>query len=284
MPARTREDPVRRSIVALHRPPDPDQSREELARLDRREARRHSGGRGDDESDRRFLGRRLAVLDPVGQDPQSKGLGPAKSILAGSPIDHASRDLRDLGDPAPVFLAVELDSQRHPPILRGVPRRPEGTHDPGVSLRSERNAAASVAMAVRGEVGRQLREADQLVPLVYRGADGEEYDRPDLPHVEPADRLMEQAAARAAAALPEIERRVVALRFGLEDGEPLTLGEVGRRVGLSRQRVAQLEAQAIGRLRKLLVPRRPRGRKARNRDASAPGWRQALGALATESP
>ena len=126
-------------------------------------------------------------------------------------------------------------------------------------------AAASVTRAVRGEVGRQLREADRLVPLVYRAADGAEYDRPDLPHVEPTDRLMEQAAARAAAALPEIERRVVALRFGMEDGEPLTLEETGRRVGLPRQRVAQLEAQAIGRLRKVLVPGRPR---ARNRAAA----------------
>ena len=64
---------------------------------------------------------------------------------------------------------------------------------------------------------------------------------------------------------------LVAPRFGLEDGEPLTLGEVGRRVGLSRQRVAQLKAQAIGRLRKVLVPR---ARKGRIRDTTAPGWRQ----------
>ena len=129
-------------------------------------------------------------------------------------------------------------------------------------------AAASVTLAVRGEVGRQLREADRLVPLVYRDANGEEYDRPDLPHVEPRDQLMELAAVRAAAALPEIQRRVVTLHFGLEDGEPLTHEEIGRRVGLSRQRVAQLEAQAIARLRKVLVPR---ARKARNRNSQSRG-------------
>ena len=126
-------------------------------------------------------------------------------------------------------------------------------------------AAASVVRAVRGEVGRQLREADRLVPLTHRGADGEEYDRPDLPHVEPKDRLMEQAAARAAAALPEILRTVVTLRFGLADGEPRTLEEIGRRVGLSRQRVAQIEAQAVARLRKVLVRGRNRAAADRRR-------------------
>ena len=116
-------------------------------------------------------------------------------------------------------------------------------------------------------MGRQLREADRLVPLTHRGADGEEYDRPDLPHVEPTDRLrlMEQAAAHAAAALPEILRTVVTLRYGLADGKPLTLEEVDRRVGLSRQRVAQLKAQAVARLRKTLDRGRNRAAADRRR-------------------
>jgi RNA polymerase sigma factor (sigma-70 family) len=48
--------------------------------------------------------------------------------------------------------------------------------------------------------------------------------------------------------LPERERQVITLRFGLEDGEPKTLEQVGRRVGLTRERVRQLEEQALRRL------------------------------------
>ncbi len=41
----------------------------------------------------------------------------------------------------------------------------------------------------------------------------------------------------------------LALRFGLEGSEPLTLAEIGRRINVSRERVRQLEAKAIMKLR-----------------------------------
>ncbi len=45
------------------------------------------------------------------------------------------------------------------------------------------------------------------------------------------------------------ERLILALRFGFLDDEPLTLREAGRRLGLSRERVRQIERRALGRLR-----------------------------------
>ncbi len=49
--------------------------------------------------------------------------------------------------------------------------------------------------------------------------------------------------------LPARELRVLQMRYGLLDGEPLTLNEVGRRLGISRERARQIESQALRRLR-----------------------------------
>ena len=49
--------------------------------------------------------------------------------------------------------------------------------------------------------------------------------------------------------LNERERKIIELRFGLEGNEPLTLAEIGRQINVSRERVRQLEAKAILKLR-----------------------------------
>ncbi len=51
------------------------------------------------------------------------------------------------------------------------------------------------------------------------------------------------------ARLPEREAHILQLRYGLLDGETHTLEEVGQRIGVTRERVRQLEAQALNRLR-----------------------------------
>jgi RNA polymerase primary sigma factor len=50
-------------------------------------------------------------------------------------------------------------------------------------------------------------------------------------------------------ALTQRERRVVELRFGFKDGQPRTLDQVGREFGLSRERVRQIEAKTLAKLR-----------------------------------
>ncbi len=49
--------------------------------------------------------------------------------------------------------------------------------------------------------------------------------------------------------LPPREVRILQLRYGLFDGQPYTLEEVGRKMGVTRERVRQIEAQALSRLR-----------------------------------
>jgi RNA polymerase primary sigma factor len=58
--------------------------------------------------------------------------------------------------------------------------------------------------------------------------------------------------------LPPREVRILQLRYGLLDGQAYTLEEVGRKMGVTRERVRQIEAQALSRLRHPAVRRKLR--------------------------
>jgi RNA polymerase primary sigma factor len=59
-----------------------------------------------------------------------------------------------------------------------------------------------------------------------------------------------RALSDALAELPERERKVLELRFGLSDDQPKTLREIGEVMGLSRERVRQIESRALNKLRR----------------------------------
>jgi RNA polymerase primary sigma factor len=69
-----------------------------------------------------------------------------------------------------------------------------------------------------------------------------------LPEEEVEVSLRSQALTAALLALPERERSVLVLRYGLDDSEPKTLEEIGRRLGLTRERVRQIELESLRRL------------------------------------
>jgi RNA polymerase primary sigma factor len=69
-----------------------------------------------------------------------------------------------------------------------------------------------------------------------------------LPEEEVEVTLRSQALAHGLSALPERERMIVVYRYGLGEAEPKTLEEIARRLGLTRERVRQLEVEALRRL------------------------------------
>ena len=70
----------------------------------------------------------------------------------------------------------------------------------------------------------------------------------------PTDRvsqiLLREHLMESIETLPPREQRILRLRYGFQDGQMYTLAQIGQRLGITRERVRQLEAQALGRLRK----------------------------------
>ncbi len=69
------------------------------------------------------------------------------------------------------------------------------------------------------------------------------------PEADASRQLLSQAVRESLKALSEREQKVLALRSGMEDGRPWTLEEVGRVLGITRERVRQIEAKALRKLR-----------------------------------
>jgi RNA polymerase primary sigma factor len=84
-------------------------------------------------------------------------------------------------------------------------------------------------------------------------------EREDGPMEVATQNLLYHDIHAALGALPERERRVLSLRYGLEDGKRRTLEEVGAAFGITRERTRQIEAEAMRRLRAPEVGRRLQG-------------------------
>jgi RNA polymerase primary sigma factor len=74
-----------------------------------------------------------------------------------------------------------------------------------------------------------------------------------------SQQLLKSQIGDALSELTERERKIIQLRFGLEDGRFRTLEEVGREFGITRERIRQIEAKAIRKLRHPKCSRKLRG-------------------------
>jgi RNA polymerase sigma factor (sigma-70 family) len=71
----------------------------------------------------------------------------------------------------------------------------------------------------------------------------------DSPFEVAAASMVTEEIGRLLSPLDEREREILRLRFGLDRGKPRTLEEVGKHFNLTRERIRQIEARAMSKLR-----------------------------------
>jgi RNA polymerase primary sigma factor len=127
--------------------------------------------------------------------------------------------------------------------------------------------AAELNLTVR-DVRDILRVAQMPVSLEKPVGDEEDSELGDFvadesveePFEAAIEHLQREDIQRALDALPERERQVIELRYGLRGHEPLTLEEVGRAFGVTRERIRQIENNTLKRLKQLPEAQRLRER------------------------
>ena len=77
----------------------------------------------------------------------------------------------------------------------------------------------------------------------------EDEDTP-APEETATQQLLREHVNRILTGLSEREQKILRMRFGLDDGKTHTLEEVGREFGVTRERIRQIEAKALTKLRK----------------------------------
>jgi RNA polymerase primary sigma factor len=92
----------------------------------------------------------------------------------------------------------------------------------------------------------------------------EDYESPDPDEVA-TQSLLRQHLNKVLRSLPPREVRILKLRFGLENGKKHTLRETGNKMGVTRERIRQIEAKALRRLRKPGIRSKLRGYLKHNR-------------------
>jgi len=165
-------------------------------------------------------------------------------------------------------------------ILKALSQHAAMVRIPNYQLKKVRNVRNTERMlakelgreADREEISKELRvtiaKIDEILQMKMRELSlddkvGKDKDTPisdylvDGRSINPEDELIKnesQGVIRMALrSLTEQEQTVIINRFGLEGGRVFTLKEIGEKLGVSRERVRQIENQAMKRLRKLIA-------------------------------
>ncbi|WP_448526397.1 RNA polymerase sigma factor, RpoD/SigA family [Parathermosynechococcus lividus] len=119
------------------------------------------------------------------------------------------------------------------------------------------NELAAELELTPAQVREYLERARQPLSLDVRVGDNQDTELGELledtsisPEEFTAQSSLRSDLERLMADLTPQQRQVLSLRFGLEDGQPLTLAKVGELLNISRERVRQIEREALSKLRK----------------------------------
>lgn len=119
------------------------------------------------------------------------------------------------------------------------------------------NELAAELELTPAQVREYLERARQPLSLDVRVGDNQDTELGELledPSMSPeefaAQSSLRSDLERLMADLTPQQRHVLSLRFGLENGQPLTLAKVGELLNISRERVRQIEREALSKLRK----------------------------------
>jgi RNA polymerase primary sigma factor len=123
------------------------------------------------------------------------------------------------------------------------PTLDEIAEEAGLPIQQAREVKAAARAST--SLDQPIGEADDAVFGDFVAGDG------PLPEEEVEVSLRSQALKEAMTALTDRERQVLILRYGLDNAEPRTLEEIGRRLGLTRERVRQIEVETLRRLASL---------------------------------
>ena len=96
-------------------------------------------------------------------------------------------------------------------------------------------------------IARRCQELE--TPFVVGGVAWERLPVDPKPGPRPANEIRDADLPRVLEALPWRERRVIELRYGLGDEGPLTLEDIGHQVGVTRERVRQIESKTLAMLK-----------------------------------
>jgi len=116
----------------------------------------------------------------------------------------------------------------------------------------------AAAMEIEPERVREILKISQKTTSLETpiGEDGDSYlgdfiaDETQLsPYDATANRMLKEDIERVLQTLTDREARVVRMRFGLNSSRPMTLEEVGKKFGVTRERIRQIEAKALRKLR-----------------------------------
>jgi RNA polymerase primary sigma factor len=163
-------------------------------------------------------------------------------------IRVSRRLLQELGrEPRPEEIALEMDIL-DPKIIERIKASPLSALESDLDIELQR-AAQKV---------REIIKVSQQ-PVSLETPIGEEEDShlgdfiEDAGALAPAEaashQLLKEQVESVLGSLTARERRVLQLRFGLEDGRARTLEEVGKEFGVTRERIRQIEAKALRKLR-----------------------------------